>query len=202
MKKKYILASINICLMIILSMLFIYGIIKINLYSLPKSILIIISLIIIPFFSIIAFLSKRKDIYNTGIFLTFLLNVILMHNVTNLNMTYNYITNSVTHKYRYTTYDVYVQKKTTIYSDIEKLNGKKIGMLTQNNQNISSYLKNIIDLECISYANIEDLTSAIENGEVQSFILTKEEYQIIEEKDLEIKDKVRIIYTSKIKETI
>ena len=67
-----------------------------------------------------------------------------------------------------------------------------------NNKNINAYLNNIINIECINYDNIDDLTYAIENGIVQSVILNKKEYESIPD-NKEIKHKTRDIYTSKIK---
>lgn len=197
MTKKYILASLNIIIFIIFLILLSIGLWQVKIFSNIKTILIIIGLIITLAISIYLYFNKKIKLYNIGIFITFLLNIILLYNIIDLNYKYNYLSNTINQKYQYLEYNIYVQKKNVIYSDIKKLNNKKIGTLN-NNKNISQYLNKIINIECIEYNTIEELTYAIENGEIQSFIINEEEYNNIPE-DNSIKDKVRIIYTSKIK---
>ncbi len=197
MTKKYILASLNIIIFIIFLILLSIGLWQIKIFSNIKTILIIIGLIITLAISIYLYFNKKIKLYNIGIFITFLLNIILLYNIVDLNYKYNYLSNTINQKYQYLEYNIYVQKKNVIYSNIKKLNNKKIGTL-DNNKNISQYLNKIINIECIEYNTIEELTYAIENGEIQSFIINEEEYNNIPE-DNSIKDKVRIIYTSKIK---
>lgn len=197
MTKKYILASLNIIIFIIFLVLLSIGLWQIKIFSNIKTILIIIGLIITLAISIYLYFNKKIKLYNIGIFITFLLNIILLYNIIDLNYKYNYLSNTTNQKYQYLEYNIYVQKKNVIYSNIKKLNNKKIGTLN-NNKNISQYLNKIINIECIEYNTIEELTYAIENGEIQSFIINEEEYNNIPE-DNSIKDKVRIIYTSKIK---
>lgn len=197
MTKKYILASLNIIIFIIFLILLSIGLWQIKIFSNIKTILIIIGLIITLAISIYLYFNKKIKLYNIGIFITFLLNIILLYNIVDLNYKYNYLSNTINQKYQYLEYNIYVQKKNVIYSNIKKLNNKKIGTLN-NNKNISQYLNKIINIECIEYNTIEELTYAIENGEIQSFIINEEEYNNIPE-DNSIKDKVRIIYTSKIK---
>ena len=197
MTKKYILASLNIIIFIIFLILLSIGLWQIKIFSNIKTILIIIGLIITLAISIYLYFNKKIKLYNIGIFITFLLNIILLYNIIDLNYKYNYLSNTTNQKYQYLEYNIYVQKKNVIYSNIKKLNNKKIGTL-DNNKNISQYLNKIINIECIEYNTIEELTYAIENGEIQSFIINEEEYNNIPE-DNSIKDKVRIIYTSKIK---
>lgn len=197
MTKKYILASLNIIIFIIFLILLSIGLWQVKIFSNIKTILIIIGLIITLAISIYLYFNKKIKLYNIGIFITFLLNIILLYNIIDLNYKYNYLSNTINQKYQYLEYNIYVQKKNVIYSNIKKLNNKKIGTL-DNNKNISQYLNKIINIECIEYNTIEELTYAIENGEIQSFIINEEEYNNIP-KDDSIKDKVRIIYTSKIK---
>lgn len=197
MTKKYILASLNIIIFIIFLILLSIGLWQIKIFSNIKTILIIIGLIITLAISIYLYFNKKIKLYNIGIFITFLLNIILLYNIIDLNYKYNYLSNTINQKYQYLEYNIYVQKKNVIYSDIKKLNNKKIGTLN-NNKNISQYLNKIINIECIEYNTIEELTYAIENGEIQSFIINEEEYNNIPEDD-SIKDKVRNIYTTKIK---
>ena len=197
MTKKYILASLNIIIFIIFLILLSIGLWQVKIFSNIKTILIIIGLIITLAISIYLYFNKKIKLYNINIFITFLLNIILLYNIIDLNYKYNYLSNTINQKYQYLEYNIYVQKKNVIYSDIKKLNNKKIGTLN-NNKNISQYLNKIINIECIEYNTIEELTYAIENGEIQSFIINEEEYNNIPE-DNSIKDKVRIIFNTKIK---
>lgn len=197
MIKKYILASLNIIIFFISLIIYIIGLLYIKPFTSLKSIIIIISLTAIFISSIILYFNKKIKLYNIGIFITFLLNIILIYNIIDLNIKYSYISNLFTNKYEYIEYTIYVQKKNVIYSDISKLNNKKIGTIS-NNKNINAYLNNIINIECINYDNIDDLTYAIENGIVQSVILNKKEYESIPDNKA-IKHKTRDIYTSKIK---
>lgn len=197
MIKKYILASLNIIIFFISLIIYIIGILYIKPFTSLKSIIIIISLTAIFISSIILYFNKKIKLYNIGIFITFLLNIILIYNIIDLNIKYSYISNLFTNKYEYIEYTIYVQKKNVIYSDISKLNNKKIGTIS-NNKNINAYLNNIINIECINYDNIDDLTYAIENGIVQSVILNKKEYESIPDNKA-IKHKTRDIYSSKIK---
>lgn len=197
MIKKYILASLNIIIFFISLIIYIIGLLYIKPFTSLKSIIIIISLTAIFISSIIFYFNKKIKLYNIGIFITFLLNIILIYNIIDLNIKYSYINNLFTNKYEYIEYTIYVQKKNVIYSDISKLNNKKIGTIS-NNKNINAYLNNIINIECINYDNIDDLTYAIENGIVQSVILNKKEYESIPDNKA-IKHKTRDIYTSKIK---
>lgn len=197
MIKKYILASLNIIIFFISLIIYIIGLLYIKPFTSLKSIIIIISLTAIFISSIILYFNKKIKLYNIGIFITFLLNIIIIYNIIDLNIKYSYINNLFTNKYEYIEYTIYVQKKNVIYSDISKLNNKKIGTIS-NNKNINAYLNNIINIECINYDNIDDLTYAIENGIVQSVILNKKEYESIPDNKA-IKHKTRDIYTSKIK---
>lgn len=197
MIKKYILASLNIIIFLISLIIYIIGLLYIKPFTSLKSIILIISLTAIFISSIILYFNKKIKLYNIGIFITFLLNIILIYNIIDLNIKYSYINNLFTNKYEYIEYTIYVQKKNVIYSDISKLNNKKIGTIS-NNKNINAYLNNIINIECINYDNIDDLTYAIENGIVQSVILNKKEYESIPDNKA-IKHKTRDIYTSKIK---
>ena len=157
MIKKYILASLNIIIFFISLIIYIIGLLYIKPFTSLKSIIIIISLTAIFISSIILYFNKKIKLYNIGIFITFLLNIILIYNIIDLNIKYSYINNLFTNKYEYIEYTIYVQKKNVIYSDISKLNNKKIGTIS-NNKNINAYLNNIINIECINYDNIGSLT--------------------------------------------
>lgn len=201
MTKKYILASISINLTIILSLLLIIGVIKVELLSKIKVIFTLLFLTLLVIFSIISYLSQNKNIYNIGIFVNLIINIILIYNVVNLNIKYDYILNFFNNEYKYVTYNVYVQKRTPIYNKIDKLENQKIGMLSQNQDNIKNYLDKVISIEYISYQNTEEIANAIDNGEIQCFILKDEDFQKIDNDKTNIKNRVRKIYVSKIKDT-
>lgn len=140
-------------------------------------------------------------LYNLGIITTIIINVLLIYNINLYNEEYDIFNNILENNYRYINYSVYVQKKNTIYSNIQKLSGKKIGMLKSNVKNINTHLKSKINIECISYNSISEIEYAISNGQIQSFIISENEFKNIE-KNTNLEDKIRPIYTNKIKETI
>lgn len=197
MIKKYILGAFSICINPILLSILIAGIIKIDLLNNIKLIISSISLLSLIFLTFYTYLNKNIKVYNIGIFISFLLNIILIYNVVELNTKYSYIDNIFNKDYHYITYNVYVQRKTTTYSNIYKLNGKTIGLLN-NNLAIESNLKNNLDLNFKYYNNINEIEEAILKGDIQSFILTDEEYEQNKEIENNIIKKVRIIYSDKI----
>lgn len=200
MTKKYILSSISIMLFIYIQILTLIGISFVELISLPSiiitSILIIISTLII----LKLYFSKNAKLYNIGVIITLILNIMSFTNLYNLNKEYKYIENFMNNNYKYVTYNLYVQKKNTTYSEIDKLSGKKIGLLTNEN-NINYHLNQKTNIKCIKYKTIEELEKAIEKGEIQSFILSENEQNLLE-KYTTLKSKTRIIYTNKIIDTI
>lgn len=201
MIKKYILASLNIYLLIITSLIYILGLITINIYPTSTNYIVTILLAIATTVTLVCYLNKKKSIYNLGIILTFIFNTITIYNIIELNTNYEYLNNIVTNKYEYKTYDVYVQKKNTKYNEIEKLSNKKIGMLKDNSTNICLLLNKKIEIECKYYDNLEELQNAIQNGEIQSFILSDNQKSKLQKSNLDIKNQTRIIYSTKIKDT-
>lgn len=200
MTKKYILSSISILLFIYIQILFLIGLSFINLLSLPYIILVSIITILLTIIVLKLYFSKKAKLYNIGVMLTIILNIISLYNVYNLNKEYKYIENIINKEYKYVTYNIYVQKKNTSYNEIEKLSGKKIGLLT-NKSNINYHLNQKTNIECIKYKTIEDLAIAINSGEIQSFILSENEYRLLEQYT-DLSGKTRIIYTNKIIDTI
>ena len=200
MVKKYILSSISIMTLIYLQLILIFGISYIELLPKNKIILISITSIVLVLISLKLYFGKTAKIYNIGVILTILLNIITINYIHNLNTEYNYIENKITNDYKYVNYNIYVQKKNTIYSDINKLSGKKIGVLT-NKENISIHLNNKTDIECIKYKSIEEINTAISKGEIQSFIISDQEKELLKQCP-ELNNKTRIIYQNKIKDTI
>lgn len=197
MKRKYIFASSSIVLSIILSIYLLIG--SINLKLAYPSIIILLSLItlIIIILNIIAYFSRNYKTYNIGIFINFILNIVLIYTIYTFNYNYNFIEESLHQKYQYTTYNIYVQKTNPKYNTIDKLSGKSIGLLNENKINIENHLSSKVTLQYKTYDSFKELTEAIENGEIQSFILKNESNEI---KNSNIEKKVRIIYSSKIKE--
>ena len=200
MIKKYILSSISIMLFIYLQILFLLGLSIIDLLSIPKIIIVSISTIVLTFIILKLYFSKKSKIYNTGVIITKILNIVSIYNIYNLNNEYKYIENIINKEYKYVTYNLYVQKKNTTYNELEKLSGKKTGLLTNKN-NITYHLNQKTNIECIKYKTIEDLANAINNGEIQSFILNESEYELLK-KYTDLSSKTRIIYTNKIIDTI
>ena len=117
-----------------------------------------------------------------------------------LNSEYKYIENMLNNEYKYITYNIYVQKKNTSYNELDKLSGKKIGLLT-NQENIKYHLDQKINIEYIKYKTVEELEKGIESGEIQSFILSDNEKQLLK-KYTNLENKTRIIYSNKIIDTI
>lgn len=200
MTNKYILLSISIILFIYLQILFMTGLSFINLTSTLNLIILSILTILLTTITLKLYFSKNLKIYNIGVILTIILNIISIYNVYNLDKEYKYIENIINKEYKYVTYNIYVQKKNTKYNELEKLNGKKVGLLT-NKKNISYHLNKKANIECIKYKTIEELEAAIINGEIQSFILSDIEYNLLE-KYTNLKNKTRIIYTNKIIDNI
>lgn len=200
MTKKYILGSLNIYLFIILNIIHIIGIYIVDIYTPIEKILIIGLFIILSIIFYLLYISKKNILYNGGIILTIIFNIITLYNIDILNNNYDYINNIVTNEYSYKTYNIYVQKKNTKYNSIETLENKKIGTLNSNSNNICLYITNKINIECIKYDSLDKIEEAIQNGEIQSFIIEERIYNKIEDTK-DIKKQTRSIYTTKIKDT-
>lgn len=197
MKRKYIFASSSIVLSIILSIYLLIG--SINLKLAFPSRIIIFSLIIFAIitFNIISYFSRNYKTYNIGIFISFILNIVLIYTIYTFNYNYNFIEESLHQKYQYVTYDIYVQKTNPKYNTIDKLSGKSIGLLNENKINIENHLKEKVELQYKTYDTFKELEEAIEKGEIQGFIIKNKSNEI---KNSSIEKKVRIIYTGKIKD--
>lgn len=195
MVKKYFMSSLGICLLILLSLLNIYLLYSLDLYL---NLMPVISffLILIIFLCIFLYFSRKILLFNIGIFIMFLCNVILVYNVLDIEDKYEYISNLFTREYVYEKYEVYTQKKTPIYSNIDKLSNKKMGLLKDNDEYVISYMGNVVNVEFISYESISDIENALLEGEIQCFIVPN---YIMENTDNEIRDRVVPIYHSKIK---
>lgn len=201
MVKKFILNAILISICILSYIILFLGLITIKNLSLNLIILITILYTISLLFIIYCYFSKKNIIYNIGIIFTIIITVICLFESNNLNNTYSYIENLFYNNYKYDTYDIYVNKKNTKYSNINKLEGKKIGMLSKNSRNIKAYLNNISNIEYVTYYSSEELINALNNYEVQSIIISEEDYKNISNQD-NCKKKLTSIYEGKIKELI
>ncbi len=198
MVKKFILNAILINVCILSYIILLIGLITIKYLSPLSIVLISIGYLIALIFAIYCYLSKKSLTYNIGIIFTIILTLICLSKVDSLNKTYSYLENIYSNKYQYTTYEVYVNKKNPTYNNLKKLTGKKIGMLKTNNYNVKEYLNNISDIEYITYNTSDELISALNNYEVQSIIISKEDYNNITNQD-STKSKLTSIYESKIK---
>lgn len=193
MNKQYILGAINILLIIVLYLLNLLAFINLDIYN--KKIIVIISIFFIVVISILihSYLSKNRNIYNVIQFISFLLNIILIFNINNIENTYEYYSNIYTNKYVYKEYSIYVQKKNTTYNNIIKLKDKNISFISD-----SKSLEKFINDKKINtkkYTSIKELEDSISNGTSQALLLNKEEYNNLSSK---AKEKIKVIYTSKI----
>lgn len=200
MVNKYILSSISIILSIYLEIILLIGISFINLEPFHKIVLTAIATTILTIIVLALYFSKISKLYNLGVLLTFIINITCIYNIYKLNNEYKYIENIFNNEYKYVTYNIYVQKKNTSYNELEKLSGKKIGLLTNKN-NIKYHLNQKANIECIKYRTIEELAESLKSGEIQSIILNENEYNLLE-KYTDLTGKTRIIYTNKIIDTI
>ena len=193
MNKQYILGAINILLIIVLYLLNLLAFINLDIYN--KNIIVIISIFFIVVISILihSYLSKNRNIYNVIQFISFLLNIILIFNINNIENTYEYYSNIYTNKYVYKEYSIYVQKKNTTYNNITKIKDKNVSFISD-----SKSLEKFINDKKINtkkYTSIKELEDSISSGTSQALLLNKEEYNNLSSKT---KEKIKVIYTSKI----
>ena len=142
-----------------------------------------------------------RPIITIFILITIILNVILIYSINNLNNNYDYLNNIINKKYHYETYEIYVLKKTPTYNDISTLNNKKIGILSNNSENVCNYLNNKIKIECKTYKSINEINEPITTGEIQSFSIAKNKYSKLDTNNI-LKKQSRKIDETKIKDTI
>ncbi len=198
MTKKYILASINIYVLIITSLIYLIGLITINLYPTKTNIFITIILATITTITLACYFNKNKNIYNLGIFITILFNAITIYNIVDLNIKYDYIHNLVAHEYKYDSYNIYVARDNYYYNEIEKLNNKSIGTLKENSNNICSYLNSSIKVTCKYYDTLKELYNGLNNYEIQAIIVPSNYNKEITNPDTQYR--LRLINETKIKE--
>ncbi len=170
MNKNYILSALSICLFIMLSIFSLYLYYSLGLY---EDYLVTICVVMVSLFILcsIFYFSKKIFIYNLGTFIMLLANVILIYNIIDIDSKSGYVSNLVSMKYKYETYELYVQKKNTMYNKINKLEGKKIGILIINQDNVNEYFKMVVNADIIVYDNLDDMEEAIVNGDIQGFVL-------------------------------
>lgn len=196
MNKNYILSALSICLFILLSIFSLYLYYSLGLY---EDYLVTIGAFMagLTILCSIFYFSKKSLIYNLGTFIMILANVVLIYNIIDIDNKNGYVSNLVSMKYKYETYELYVQKKNTMYNKIGKLDGKKIGILVLNKDNVSDYLKNIVNADIIVYDNLGDMEEAILNGDIQGFILMQD-YKLSDDFSYTVKE----IYKCKVKEAM
>ena len=198
MTKKYILGALNICIFMALIVLTIIGTTSIGLISKTNNMLLISALAIVAIILLSLYFSKNHKKYNVGVFITLILNIVLVFNLVEMNKEYSFIENIVHKNYNYVTYNLYVKKSNTTYNNIYKLENKKIGLLNINQDNIESQINKKINVEYKIYENVESLQEGIQSGEIQAFIIDSS----YDKNDLKISNKIRIIYSSKIKTNV
>ena len=188
MKKKYLLGAININLLILLSILIIIMYKYIGILNIAKTILLSVLLLIIITILIFTYLSNKIKIYNVGAYICFMLNIIFIYLISTANIEYNFFNNYLKGNV-YTTYNVIVLRKNVLYNNISKLENKTIGYIEENpkiDQNKYTIKK---------YNSINEMTTAIENAEVQSIILSDENMEIIKEYDNYFYNQTKVIYS-------
>ena len=198
MTKKYILGALNICIFMALIVLTVIGTTSIGLISKTNNMLLISALAIVAIILLSLYFSKNHKKYNVGVFITLILNIVLVFNLVEMNKEYSFIENIVHKNYNYVTYNLYVKKSNTTYNNIYKLENKKIGLLNINQDNIESQINKKINVEYKIYENVESLQEGIQSGEIQAFIIDSS----YDKNDLKISNKIRIIYSSKIKTNV
>ena len=198
MTKKYILGALNICIFMALIVLTIIGTTSIGLISKTNNMLLISALAIAAIILLSLYFSKNHKKYNVGVFITLILNIVFVFNLVEMNKEYSFIENIVHKNYNYVTYNLYVKKSNTIYNNIYKLENKKIGLLNINQDNIENQINKKINVEYKIYENVESLQEGIQSGEIQAFIIDSS----YDKNDLKISNKIRIIYSSKIKTNV
>ncbi|MBR6949984.1 MAG: hypothetical protein IKH54_07365 [Bacilli bacterium] len=168
MNKKFILASIDIILFMILSIVLDFFIYKV--YYSDLLIGVIIGQFILLLISLFTYFNKKTIIYNIGIFLTFMINIISVFYIYNIDNKYDLFEGIIYNKYEYKEYTLYSKKNTT-YNEMSKLSGKKVGVMVNNYDNACNVLKDNIDVECILYYSMEDMFEALKMGEIQGFFI-------------------------------
>ncbi len=188
MKKKYLLGAININLLILLSILIIIMYKYIGILNIAKTILLSVLLLIIITILIFTYLSNKIKIYNVGAYICFMLNIIFIYLISTANIEYNFFNNYLKGNV-YTTYNVIVLRKNVLYNNISKLENKTIGYIEEDpkiDQNKYTIKK---------YNSINEMTTAIENAEVQSIILSDENMEIVKEYDNYFYNQTKVIYS-------
>lgn len=200
MTKKYIMSSLNTYILLFNIILFLISIHSINLFIFQKDIIIETTLVLILLISIISYFNKKHIIYNIGVFITILTNVILISNIYNINNNYEVLNNLITNKYEYKDYSIYIQKKNPIYNNISNLKNKKIGILSSNYENTCQMVTKTIPINCVKYNNINELEESLQNGKIQAFIIETSKYNNLNSNQ-EIKYQTRKVYNIKIKDS-
>ena len=188
MNKKYLLGAMNISLLFLLAIILIISYNYIGIFNQKETILFIISTIIIITILIKTYLSKKSAIYNMGVYTCFMLNIIFIYLINSANIEYNFIENYIKGNV-YTTYNVIVLRKNVLYNNISKLENKTIGS-TIDNPKLDTNKYNFK-----TYENINDLTEAIQNAEIQSIILSNEDIDNLKITNNNIYGKIKIIYS-------
>ena len=188
MKKKYLLGAINITLLILLAIILLISYNYIGIFNKTQTILFIIATLVIVTIIIKTYLSRRNPIYNIGAYTCFMINIIFIYLINRANVEYNFIDNYIKGNV-YTTYNIIVLRKNVLYNNISKLENKTIGS-TIENPKLDTDKYNIK-----MYENTEDLTEAIQNAEIQSIILSKEDFNSLKNSNKNVYGKLKIIYS-------
>ena len=196
--------NIAIAILLIVSLLFIaffsVGIVKLNI--LPTLYTVIIVSILIVLFGLNCYLTQRKKgkVSKTfGVVLLVIMSLFCGFGSYYLGITNNFLSKSFMEgKDKYTnTYQVLV-KKDAPYNDISELNNSKIGYFISV-PNIDDALKKLtetITYDRITYDNVINNFSALDNGSVQGILTEKNLYDSLTESLSDIKNKeYKVLYS-------
>lgn len=198
MNKNYIFTSLGICILILLSLFSVYLYYSLELYD-GFLIYIALALIIMIVLCIFLYFSRKSTLYNACTFLVILCNTILLYNIIDIEDRTCYVSNLITRKYNYETYELYVQNRNPKYNNISKLENKTIGLLNDNEIYVISYFRKVTSVNVKVYNSLEEIEEGISNGEIQGFIISNKNFN---KSDCDIKYKVKSVYHGKIKENL
>ncbi len=203
---KIILSILSICLLVFIA-LNTYLIIRYDVLPLKYLAVYILLIIVIPLiicgFSILKKLKLTPKIIFGIIEIIYI--VILIFAFKYLNSTFNFISD-ITSNYKYETKNYYVLVlKDSEYEEIKDLDNKKIGYNPSLDENVDLAIKNIskkIDFVKEEHVGYVEMFDALYKGNVDALMIIDSFYNILNEENSELDDKVKIIYKFTIKEKV
>lgn len=164
------------------------GLIKSNAFK--PSIIIYISILAI--FLIAIAVSYNK--YTSGKVLTVCLCLTMSFFIYRLDYNYDFFNSLNTSKYETKTYYV-VTFNNNINKSIYNINGKKIGLLNDNKQNIERKLDTKLDnIKYLEYTNIDELYEDFYNQKFRALVVNNNQYEYLKNNELNNKKDIKILY--------